>query len=338
MALISEKIHWEKLHKLNINIKTSYIVGNEIIEKDLNNPLDKDIEKGIICKKDYYLNNKLIHTEKFFDSRMEYSFVSLNKDEKYTCNNCGMEGKVKDFIDGCPYCKSNYNIDYSIKDLGSKYHYDIVIRKNTYRIITGIVDFLISLILAYFFIKYTSRTFNNVDIIKVFIYGLILSLILYYFFYIIDAYIVLLPIKVLKNRQNNRQINFWKETNIDKTKFFNNLNSQLNIKYYEENNLIDYDILDFDEFSHFEKNDKFFVKVKMYVRRTYLTNSKIISKYQQEEIILMKNNEHLLEEKDFYFIRCPNCGSSIDITKKECTYCGSEIKYLPEWILKKENS
>ena len=160
-----------------------------------------DIDNGIRCKKEYYLNNKLVHEETLFDSRIEYTFISKNMENKeHTCPNCGMHSKLKDFVEGCPYCHTYYNLDYTDKDLGSKYHYDQVLRSNTYRIITGIIDVIISLILSYIYIKTTSRTFNNYDISKIFIYALILSSVLYYFFYIIDAYIVLTPIKNYKDK------------------------------------------------------------------------------------------------------------------------------------------
>lgn len=116
------------------------------------------------------------------------------------CKNCGMSSKLKEFVDGCPYCGTYYNIDYTDKDLGGKYHYDRVIRKKTYRVITAIIDLVISLILSFIFIKYTSRTFNSYDISKIFIYGTILSLILYYLFYIMDAYVILGPIKRFKDK------------------------------------------------------------------------------------------------------------------------------------------
>ena len=32
-----------------------------------------------------------------------------------TCPNCGMESIIKDFIDGCPYCRTHYNVDYTDK-------------------------------------------------------------------------------------------------------------------------------------------------------------------------------------------------------------------------------
>ena len=57
-------------------------------------------------------------------------------------SNCGMNGKIKDFIDGCPYCRTHYNIDYVDKDLGSKYHYDRILKNKTYRIVTAIIDII----------------------------------------------------------------------------------------------------------------------------------------------------------------------------------------------------
>ena len=114
------------------------------MERNTDDSKNDDIQNGIRCKKEYYKNNTLIHTEKEFDSRIEYSFISKNIEEKdYTCPNCGMQSKTKDFVDGCPYCQTSYNIDYSFKELGSKKHYDRCLRSNTYRIVTGIIDFII---------------------------------------------------------------------------------------------------------------------------------------------------------------------------------------------------
>lgn len=146
MPLIYENFHKNKLKGFNINIKTKYIVGNKILERNTNDSFNDDIKNGIRCEKDYFINNKVVHTEKLFDSRIEYTFISKDEENKdYTCPNCGMKSQLKDFIDGCPYCRTYYNIDYTDKDLGSKYHYDRVLRNTTYRIITAIVDLIISL-------------------------------------------------------------------------------------------------------------------------------------------------------------------------------------------------
>ncbi len=337
MSFVSEKIFKEKLIKNNINIKIKYIVGNKIIERNTNNDNNENIKNGIICEKGYYINNELIHTERNFDSRIEYTYISGNLEEEYKCPNCGINSKLKDFIDGCPYCGTHYNIDYTEKDLGSKYHYDRVLRNSAYRVITGIIDLIISLLLSFIFIKMTSRTFNSYDISKVFIYGLILSLILYYFFYILDAYVILTPIKKYKDKQNKKQIEFWNRTKIDKKTFFNNLNYELRKYYCSNSNIIDYDILDYIEFKDFAKDDKLYVKVKVEVRKVFFENNKIKSKYNDDIFILKRHDNGTLRLKDgANIIKCHNCGASIDATKTECEYCNTKINYLQEWIIEEK--
>lgn len=335
MALISDKSHKDKLNKYNINIKTKYIVGNNILERNTNDSHNDDIKNGIRCEKKYYISNKLLHTEKVFDSRIEYTFISNEQEnEECICPNCGMQSKLKDFIDGCPYCKTYYNIDYTDKDLGSKYHYDRVLKNTTYRLIVAIIDLIVSLIICYLFIKMTSRTFNIYDISKIFIYGIILSLILYYFFYILDAYIVLGPIRKYKDKQNKKQMEFWERTHIDKKTFFNNLNYEIRNNYYNNDNIIDYDILDFLNFEDFEKEKNLYVKVKANVRIVSYENGKINSKTINDEYLMKKTNKDTLNlSNKTNIIRCNNCGSTIDATKGVCDYCQSKIKYLQEWIL-----
>ena len=335
MPLISDISQKNKLKKYNINIKTKYIVGNSILERNTDDSHNDDIVSGIRCEKEYYLKGKQLHSEKKFDSRIEYTFISQKEENtNYKCPNCGMESKLKDFIDGCPYCGTYYNIDYTDKDMGGKYHYDRVLRNTTYRLVTAVVDIIISLLLAYLFIKTTSRTFNSYDISKIFIYGGILSLILYYLFYIIDGYIILGPIKRYKDNQNKKQREFWERTKIDKKVFYNNFNYEVRNMYYSKSDIVDYDVIDFDDFKEFKKDDTLYVKVKAYVRIVRFINNKFVSKFEDEEYTFKKNNEDTLKLKDgVNIIKCHNCGASIDATKGSCEHCGTKIKYLQEWIL-----
>lgn len=338
MALISETYQKEKLKRYGINIRTKYIVGNKILERNTNDFVNDNIERGIHCQKEYYIDNKLAHKEKLFDSRIEYTYIMDNNiNEEYECPNCGMKSPLKDFIDGCPYCKTYYNMDYSEKDLGSKYHYDRVLKSNIYRVITLIVDIIISIIISFIFIKLTSRTFNNYDIIKIFIYGIILSLILYYFFYIADAYIILSPIKKFKDKENKKQIEFWQRTKINKKTFFNNLNYEIRKKYYSKENIIDYDILDYTNFKDYEVNGVLYVDVTADLRIVTYENKKLKSKIITQTYTMKQNKNTLLNlgTKE-NIIRCANCGASIDVTKGKCEYCHSEIKYLQEWILEEK--
>ena len=217
--------------------------------------------------------------------------------------------------------------------MGNKYHYDRVLRSNKYRVITGIVDIVFSLIISFIFIKYNSRTFNVYDISKVFIYGGILSLILYYFFYIMDAYVILEPIKVYKDKINEKQIEFWNRTKIDKKKFYNNLNFEIRKKYYSTNDIIDYDVIDYDDFSEYRTDNNLFVKIKIYVRIMKFINNKIIPSYIEDEIVLKKENRNVLENDDLKAINCSNCGASIDALKGECEYCHTKINSIQEWVI-----
>lgn len=335
MSLISDNDQNNKLKQYKINIKTRYIVGNKILERNTDNSINDDIESGIRFEKMYYVNNILSHTEKDFDSRIEYTFISKDiEDKEYTCPNCGMTSRLKDFLDGCPYCKTYYNIEYTDKDLGSKYHYDRVLKSNIYRIVTAIIDILISFALSFMFIKMTSRTFNNYDITKVFVYGIILALILYYFFYIIDAYVVLGPIKKYKDRQNQKQIEFWKKTNINKKVFFNNLNYEVRKYYYAQPNIIDYDVLDYLDFKDYVEHDELYVEVLAHVRIVLFNNNKIISRTIKDRYLMKKHNNGVLELKTgANIIKCSNCGASISATKGECDYCHTKINHLQEWVL-----
>ena len=189
--------------------------------------------------------------------------------------------------------------------------------------------------LSYLFISGTSRTFNSYDIGKIFIYGFILSLVLYYFFYLIDAYFVLGPIRSYKNKLNNKQKEFWYNSKIDKTMFYNNLNYELRKYYYNNEDVIDYDILDYIDFNSYEVDGIKYVKVVCDVRIISYINNKIISKYERETYVMMHNSASTLELKDgVNFIRCHNCGASINVMDGRCEFCDTDINPLQEWVLK----
>ncbi len=323
MPLISDNFHEKKLKEFGINIKTKYFVGNKVYERNTDNSINDDITSGIRCEKDYYIDKKLVHKETIFDSRIEYTFISKEIENKeYTCSNCGMHSKLKDFVNGCPYCRTYYNIDYVDKDLGSKYHYDRVLKNNSYRIITAVFDLIISIILCFLFIKTTSRTFNSIDIFKIFL----------------DAYIILGPIRRYKDKQNQKQIDFWNRTKIDKKSFFNNLNYEVRKYYYSKKNIIDFDVLDYIEFNDFIIDGIKHIKVLAEIRIVYYDMGKIKSKITKEEYVFKKNLNEKLELKDgANMIKCHNCGSSVDVTEGICSYCHTKIRYLQEWILEKKD-
>ena len=344
MPIVSENFHSKKLKNTGINIKTIYKNGNTTGERNTDNSKNEDINQGIRLRKEYYKDGRLLHTVTRFDTRMEYTYINNKNEETETkCPNCGATGKVKDFIDGCPYCRTTYNVEYTDKDLGAKYHYDRVVRSNLYRIITFIVDFLISFIICFIYFKNTSRTFNEYDILKVFVYTAILSAILYYLFYIIDAYIVILPIKLYKDAQNQKQKEFWNRMfsqGVDKSTFFNNINYEIGKYYYDlSTKVIDYDILDYLEYKdRQDKDGNLVVDVKIDIRLINFDGNKIDE--DNKDVVLSfvryKRELYTLEDGKNY-IKCPNCGAGIDVTKDRCDHCRQELKYLQEWVMLKKD-
>ncbi len=343
MALITERLHTKRLNKYNINIKTIYKDNNQRLERNSDNSHNDNITNGIILEKDYYQDKKLLLKTYNFDPRLAYSFVFNSNNDEIKCPNCGHIDKVNNFNDGCPYCKTYYNMDYSNKDLGTKYHYDQITNSNLYTIITFIIDVIFCIVLMYFYIKFSSRTFNIYDIAKVFIIGGILGVGLYYLFYIVDAMIVVLPIKIYKEKQNKKQIEFWNKMNslgVDKNTFFNNLNYELKNYYFDDrvnDNIIDYDIIDYLEFDDYQKDNDLYVKVKVSLRTVTYLNNKLIEKKEKETFTFKRNKIEITKlDNEINIIKCHNCGSSIDVTKDTCEYCGSTNNYLQEWYLVRE--
>lgn len=334
MSLITENYQLNKLTKENINIKTHYKVKDQILEKNTDNSKNDEIIEGIILDKEYYKDNKLLYSIKNFDPRIIYSFTTNTNKKEMICINCGMHGSIDSFINGCPYCKTAYNIDYVDKELANKYHYDAIINSSIYKKITLLIDIILSFLIVFIYIYTTSRTFNIFDISKIIVGTILIAGILYYLFYLIDGYIVLLPIKLYKKRKNKEHQNFWNKSKFSKKTFYNNLNYELKKYYYTQSNkIIDFDIIDYLSFKKIETKDNIDIEVELDIRLIKFENDKIIEERKKEKILLRKNNTVLKLTENSNNIKCPNCGSSIDITIGECSYCKSKINYFQEWYI-----
>lgn len=341
MSLVTENFQSKRLKNLNINIKTKYSVLGKILERNTDNSKNDDIKNGVILKKQYYKDGMLIHTAYNFDPRIEYTYISQDEEnKKINCPNCGKDGLVKDFIDGCPYCHTHCNIDYTDKELGKKEHFDQIIHNEKYSKITLLIDIIISAIILFSYIYLNSRTFNIYDIFKIIVGTLILGFSLYYVFYMLDALIVLFPIKIYKNKMNQKQKEFWNrmnKINVDKKIFFNNFNYELKEYYYSNRfpNIIDYDIIDYLEFNEFkDKNDTLNINVTLNIRIIEYTNKIKVSIRKEKFTFIRSNIESDKLNNGINIIKCPGCGASIDVTKENCEYCKTKINYLQEWYLK----
>lgn len=323
------------VENMNINIRDTFKDGDSVKYRNSDNSRVDSIDRGIKIRSEYYKDNKLIGTVGNFDSRIIYTFIKNKaEDGDITCSNCSYHASSKEFIDGCPYCGTIYNIDYDDKNLGNKYTYDYKYKSRKFIFVTLIVDLIICLILSLIYILFTGRTFNSYDIAKVIVGGILLGLILFYPLYILDGYIVLAPIKRLKRKQNEKQRLFWESnSDVDKKTFMNNFNYEITKLVYSMENVIDYNIEDYNEFEVIHNGNEKIIKVNATIR---------LIKYKDNEIQIETINQDYKFKRvkktgelqgGINVIMCPNCSSSIDVTEKNCKYCGMEINYLQEWYL-----
>lgn len=335
--MVTERKQKERLKNYNLNIKTKYKSGENILERNTDDSKNDNITEGILLEKDYYYKGQIIKKENTFDSRILYTYV-FNSTENITCTNCGMIGNVTEFTEGCPYCGTSYNIDFKDKELGNKHYYDLVIKDRSYIQKTFIVDIIFSFIISFIYITTTSRTFYIFDFIKVIGLTFLIGLILFYVFYYLDAVVILPSVRRKKEELNQNQRDFWnrmQNLNIDKNKFYNNLNYDLRKYYYSDKypNIIDYDIIDYNDFLE-EKDEKgFYIKVNLDIRIVSFENEKITSKLETKTYKFKQAHLDKKLEGNINNIKCLNCGSSLDITKDKCDYCGTEFNYYQEWYL-----
>ena len=336
--MVVEEAQNKRLKKLGINIKTKFIENDKIKIRNTNEEQNDNVHDGIIIEKEYY-KGILLKRENLFDSRISYTY-DFNGKDKFTCKNCGKEGKVDDFKDVCPYCHTNYNVDYKEKELGNKHYYDYVIKDKSYIIKTFIIDFIVSLIIVGLIVIPNSRTFYIFDILKILGLTVIVSFILFFIFYYVDAFILLPGLKKKKEIINERQKEFFKKMNllgVDKNKFFNNILYELREVYYSDKNpdVIDFDIIDYDSFEIEEKEDNIFVDVLFDIRIVRFINNKVVSKNENVKYRFKRLKEFNELKKEINLMTCPSCGSSINIRDGKCSYCGRKINYLQEWYLEK---
>ena len=334
--LITERLHETKLKKYGINICTKYFDGDKEKVRNTDNSHNDDIESGIRINKRYILKDRLLFEEKNFNPRILYSYI-INPDihKDFTCINCGATTKIDENTSCCPYCRSSYNLDYSDKTLSARYHYDLVLNSKTHIITTFITDMIVSFILAFIYWTNVGRTFKLYDIIKIVGIGLVIGLLLFYVFYVIDALVISSRVRKIKEKENAKKELFFnkleKEYSTSKKEFFNNLNVELDEHYYDnDSNIIDYDILEYKDFEI--SNDM--IKATINVREIIYENNKIVSK-KVDRVFKFKDNKREPDKlhKGVNIIKCHNCGNNIDVTKNKCEYCGTRVNYMQRWYL-----
>lgn len=336
--MVAEEKQEQRLKEYNILIKTILKDQETIKYRYSDHSKEDNIENGIIIGKEYWKENTLLKKESIFDSRITYSY-EWNKEERMTCKNCGNTGKKEEFMTGCPYCHTSYNMEYQKKELGSKHYYDLVVKKRSYQITTYLIAFLISSLLVSIYIINTSRTLYAFDLLKIGVGTVLISLLCYLPFYYLDAMILLPGIKRKKEKENEKQEAFFKEMNWqeqEKNKFFNNIQSALRTYYYgeQEKEVIDFDMIDYTDYKVVSKTP-LRVEVTMDIRFIRYDKEKITSKTEKNTYCFRYQASAKELKPGENELTCPSCGGSIKIAEEKCSYCGTKAPNYAVWVLEK---
>ena len=338
--MVVEEKQEERLKKLGINMKTKFRDDDKLLERNTDHSKMDNIRNGIIIEKDYYKDGILLKKENMFDSRITYSYEWENQEE-ITCKNCGKMGKREEFIEGCPYCNTAFNMEYQKKELGSKLYYDLTVKSRKYVITTYIIDLIVSFFMASTYILNTSRTFYLFDMLKIVLGTILISLLLFYVFFYFDAILILPSIKRKKEKENKKQEEFWKSlkaTEEDKTKLFNNIHYSLRQYYYseKEKNVVDFDIIDYNSYRIDKKDENLFIEVSLEIRIVRYEDNKLKSKIENNTYRFGKVSDSQELKGGENQIKCPNCGASIKMVEESCKYCGTKTPPYGSWYLEKK--
>ena len=345
--MIVERSQEQRLALRRVAITSTYMADGKKYIRSTDHSRNDNVQSAVLVEKIYYVGGTPLKRITGFDPRMQYTYLSASPEQKEVhCPNCGYPGSSREMADGCPACGAAFNVEYSDKELGAKYHYDQVVSGKGYKIRTLLIDVFVSFFLSFFVFRFTGRTFNIYDIGKVIIGTTILTLALYFVFFQLDAYLVSGAARREAEKRNQKQRAFWEmagQRGIGKKVFFNNLLYELRNLYYGGEpsfaDVIDFDVVDFLDFELQDGssgNGEIRVRVHLLIREIRLDGGQITEKKENRTFVLERKQAPVrILAPGMNVIKCQNCGASVDVTASFCTYCGTAMQRYQEWSLVK---
>lgn len=336
MKNIIEKLHLKRLEDNGIVIEEIFknVKENTIYIRTSDGKECDAFTKCPKIEKNYYKDGKLLYRETDFDNGIKYSYTSTkNSIEK--CSECGYEASSKEFFDGCPYCGSQFNVEYTStrrNTSGKTKPLTITAIDKRIFLIVGII----SLIIGSGISLVKARTIEFGMIIDIIIQSLIsfitinLAMVPFYMSYFV---VKLLMIKDFPNspiKINGREIS--------SLQLLKDLQSELKKYYYYKNSkykdLIDYEILDYKDYqvdctNYYQPRIHFIIIIRKY----FLIDNKITTAVVEKNLTMMRNNNY--KEKESKMRKCQECGAPIEGTSDVCTYCHKKIVPNKQWLLER---
>ena len=335
MKNVIEKLHLKRLEDKGIVIEEIFknVKENTIYIRTSDGKECDAFTKCPKIERNYYLNGKLLHRETDFDQHVLYSY-NTTKNSVEKCTECGYESSSKDFFEGCPYCGSQFNVEYisTRRNTSGKAKPIPLIFDKKIALIVGIISLIIS---VYF--NLTGAEVSNLEMVL----NTILATIMFYVafnLFLMPVYIIWFLIKGFNFKDFPNSIIKVNGYEISSMQLLKDLQSELKKYYYYKNpkykNLIDYEIIDYKDYqvdcSNYNLPRIHFI---ITIRKYYLQDNKIITEEVDRKLTMMKNNN--FKEKEYKMRKCLECGAPIEGMSDTCIYCHKKNTPNKQWILEK---
>lgn len=329
MKNVIEKLHLKRLEDKGIVIEEIFknVKENTIYIRTSDGKECDAFTKCPKIERNYYLNGKLLHRETDFDQHVLYSY-NTTKNSVEKCTECGYEASSKEFYDGCPYCGSQFNVEYtsSSRHTSGKVK-NMFMDKYDIFLIIGVI--IISIPIMYMIAKSEAEGVNVTTLFKSYITTFITLIVTIYPMYFFIKMMITKDFPHSPIRINGKLIS--------NMSLLRDLQSELKKYYYYKNpkyyDLIDYDIIEYTDFNVDDYNMYAKINFKIKIKQYYLVDNQINSEIVKKDLVMKQNL--LSRDKEKRMNKCPKCGASVDGLSDRCSYCKQKLPHLKDWIIEK---
>ena len=339
MAMVSDKPQTARLKQCGVDIQTEFWdEGGCLRLRSTDGAHHDDVVNGIVLTKKYFQGGRPVHRETEFNPMMMYTYIANGElSREQTCPNCGWTATVADFVEGCPYCGTCYNVEYTARRQGGKFHADKNMKDIRLYLGVLIAALAVCLSVSFAVVGLTGRTFNVFDKLKAVAYGVLPALALFALFFSTHAFVITRRAEEKYQRQTALIRRFESDLlalDLRLYEFYTNLSSELALWCYGDDvpgnrDVVDFDVLDYDDYAiTTDGQGRTNLSVTLRLRRVRAGKGGVTSDDDRLRVDLRPTGQ----KRDALgpgvnLIRCPGCGASIDIMKPACPQCGTRIHY-----------
>jgi len=327
----SNSLHLKRLEEKEIVIEEiyKYPKDNTIFIRTTDGKENDSVYKSPKIEKNFYYKDKLLFREKNFDQETTYTILATKGEKIHKCSECGYEDYMKNFFSGCPYCGANFSIDYSKHKSYGRSIKELFSFKWVKTLCIGIP--IIAAIFAIYLNQDFETIFTSIISIPILMFATYLLIMIFYTPYILYKTIIYKDVHTFKIQYNGQIINNAKLLKDVQTTL---LNDYYDEKLYPENkDLVDFDILDFENYYYKNINNNIYIVLRLKIRK-YLNKNKKIKRVVTKEHIMVYQNPHYIE-KSLNLRKCPSCGANVPPLKKKCVYCKNILPSTTLWLIEK---